>query len=90
MNLNDTTRKTQLPENDTCQKPGECTTMVTTPQQQHYMVKAVYQWSLPNEQVAANMAFNLPNSSLMMAPLHGSSSYGPQRGHLGTVFQGNC
>nr|GEW54861.1 transcription factor DIVARICATA-like [Tanacetum cinerariifolium] len=91
VHLNDTTRKTQLPENDTCQKPGEITTMVTSPQQQHHhMVKAVYQWSLPNQQVAANMAFNLPNSSLMMAPLHGSSSYGPQRGHLGTVFQGNC
>ncbi|KVI03332.1 transcription factor DIVARICATA-like [Cynara cardunculus var. scolymus] len=94
VHLNDTRTKTQLPENDTCPKPSECTTLVTQPPKpQHHhsnMSKALYKWSLPNQQVATNMAFNLPNSSLRMAPLHGSSSYGSQYGHLGTVFQGNC
>lgn len=85
VHLNNTAKNTQLPENDTC----ECTTMVT-PQQHHHhhhMAKALYQWSQPNQQVAENMAFNLPNSNLMMAP---PSYGGPQYGHLGTVFQGNC
>ncbi|KAI3667005.1 hypothetical protein L6452_42047 [Arctium lappa] len=101
VHLNHTTTKTHFPENDTCPKSGECTTTMVSQQPKpdqhhhsntnHHMAKALYKWSHPNQQVATNMAFNLPNSSLMMAPLHGSSSYnGPQYGHLATVFQGNC
>lgn len=84
VHLSDTTK---LPENNTCPKPGERTTMVTPPPKphhhhhypttNHHMEKTLYQWSHPN-------------GGMMMAPLHGSSSYGPQYGHLGTVFQGNC
>ncbi|KAL7598129.1 hypothetical protein Lser_V15G25934 [Lactuca serriola] len=83
VHLNDPTK---LLESDTCPKPGECTTMVTPPPKphlhhhpttNHHMEKALYQWSHPN------------GGGIMMAPLHGSSSYGPQYGHLGTVFQGN-
>ncbi|KAI3811834.1 hypothetical protein L1987_21566 [Smallanthus sonchifolius] len=54
-------------------KAGECTITVVTPPPHHHMH--------PNQPVATNMAFSLPNS-LIMAPLHGSSSYG---GHFGTA-----
>lgn len=90
VHLNDTT--TTKTQNDTClPKPAECR-QPPTPHSNtnHHMAKALYKWSLPDQQMVPNMTFNLPNSSLMMAPLHGSSSYGPPYGHLGTVFQGNC
>ncbi|XP_071686440.1 transcription factor DIVARICATA-like [Rutidosis leptorrhynchoides] len=91
VHLNDTAKNTHLSNNNTCPKLGECApTMATQPPKQahqhHHMEKPLYQWSLADQQVE----FNVPNSSLMMAPLNGTSSYGPQYGHLGTVFQGNC
>ncbi|KAJ9544256.1 hypothetical protein OSB04_023963 [Centaurea solstitialis] len=92
VHLNDTTTtttKTLLPQNDhTSPKSAECT-QPPNPHSDtnHHMAKALYKWSLPNQSssVASNMAFNFPDSSLMMAP---TSSY--EYGHLGAVFQGNC
>ncbi|KAM0046933.1 putative transcription factor MYB/SANT family [Helianthus debilis subsp. tardiflorus] len=87
VHLNQTTKTNHYPGHDMEQTPSECTSTPQLEPPHHHMAKAaLYQWSHPNQQqVATNMA-------LMMAPLHGigSSSYGPQYGHLGTVFQGNC
>uniref|UniRef100_A0A5B7AKR8 Putative DIV3B protein n=1 Tax=Davidia involucrata TaxID=16924 RepID=A0A5B7AKR8_DAVIN len=71
-----TVTKSSSPDDNKPSSPDHSTT-VKQPQQHlnmNGMAKALYDWNAPNE--GAVMAFNLPNSSLIMAPHCGTSSYG--------------
>ncbi|KAA8516321.1 hypothetical protein F0562_016614 [Nyssa sinensis] len=87
--VNITETKSASPDDNRPPSPDHSITVKQS--QQHLdmngMSKAFYDWKAPNEE--ATMAFNLPNSSLIMAPHCGTSSYGhklqEQNMHVGTL-----
>ncbi|XP_059667935.1 transcription factor DIVARICATA [Cornus florida] len=70
--------ETKSPSQDDNRRPPPNHSITVKQPQQHLdmngITKTLYDWNAPNE--GASMAFNLPNTRLILAPHRGTSSYG--------------